>query len=367
MRVRDSFSASVKKKLAERVSWKCSFPGCGRITIGPGHKDLKDTINLGEAAHINAASRKGPRYSEEMTPDERKSIDNAIWMCAQHAKMIDKDYTIYSAATIKQWKLIAEKSTYQQLQELSKDTDIPLTFISIGSKLIFEGLWKSAKNNNWIFEVSDFVLGDINALRGFSINKAKQTLDDYVIVETQGDGRKLDKIFNWNYIEGRYEIEIEVLEKAPRENPDDVGGDIALDDDGDLKFENGGFIIIRGIECAKQIISLVLSTGFGELSDEPDLGCYFSDYYWKFKENLNLLNRLLKLEIARLVSIPAIKSLNLTSNAPLNFINRIIEVEILSIKLNNGRIPVKIVLEWGNGEVWTDTIQIYIHQFTMKN
>ncbi len=139
--MRDNFTSQVKRKLADRVAWKCSFPGCGIITVGPGHENSESTLNLGEAAHIHAASKNGPRYNPEMSVNERKSIDNGIWMCRAHAKIIDGDYTIYSASTIKQWKTLAEKRTYQQLKELTKEsTDIPLTLISIGSSIIFEGL-----------------------------------------------------------------------------------------------------------------------------------------------------------------------------------------------------------------------------------
>jgi len=360
--MRDDFPQSMKKKLAERVAWRCSFPGCDRITIGPSHKSAEDTINLGEAAHIHAASEKGPRYNPDMSHEQRKSINNAIWMCRPHARMIDSDYTIYSASTIKQWKIIAEKKTYQQLKELSKSPiDIPLTFVSLGSKIIFEGLWKSVKNNNWIFEIRNFFVGNIDDIKEFSTSIGRAAFNNYVIVESQGDGRLLDKEFSWNYIDDKYEIEVSVQEKQTREDPNNVGGDIAVGEYGDLKIEDGDLKIITGVECAKQLISNTLSIGFGELFNAPTFGSYFSDYYWKFKDNPQLVNRLLKLEITRLVSIPTYEPDNPTPKPPLNFINRIIEVEIIDIEVYRNRIPVRLKVEWGNGEIWEDQIKIYIH------
>ena len=53
---RDDFTPSTKKVMAERVAWRCSFPSCGVITIGPKMGDSSKSINLSEAAHIHAAS-----------------------------------------------------------------------------------------------------------------------------------------------------------------------------------------------------------------------------------------------------------------------------------------------------------------------
>ncbi len=182
------------------------------------------------------------------------------------------------------------------------------------------------------------------------------------MIETQGDGRILNQGFSWSYDKGKYQIEVSVKEKEQRKDPNKVGGDIALGDEGDLLFENGDFKIVTGIECAKQLISNTLSIGFGELSYNPTLGSHFSNYYWKFRTKPELLNRILKLEITRLVSIPTFQSDTPTPKPPLNFINRIINVEILNNKIQNNRILVKIKLEWGNREQWEDIIKVYIHE-----
>jgi len=139
--MRDEFTNKTKELLAKRVAWRCSFPGCGRITIGPGHKDSKDIINLGEAAHINAASSNGPRYDEAMTSQQRESIDNGIWLCRHHARMIDSDYFNYSAATLKQWKTLAEENTYQLLKVFEKEEiKIQTNLVAIGHKILFQGI-----------------------------------------------------------------------------------------------------------------------------------------------------------------------------------------------------------------------------------
>ena len=37
----------------------------------------------------------GPRYAASMTPEERKSFENGIWLCQSCSKLIDTDITRY--------------------------------------------------------------------------------------------------------------------------------------------------------------------------------------------------------------------------------------------------------------------------------
>lgn len=112
---RDDFSESTKKLLADRVGWICSFPGCGQSTLGPSNSEPLQRINNGVAAHICAASPKGPRYDPKMTKEERINFDNGIWMCRNHGGLIDADFKNYSVAQLKQWKITAEQNAYNQL------------------------------------------------------------------------------------------------------------------------------------------------------------------------------------------------------------------------------------------------------------
>lgn len=111
---RDNFSEKVKTILRTRVAGRCSNPDCRRVTIGPNNDKNKATI-LGDAAHICAASPGGPRYDPNMTAKERKSIDNAIWLCTSCARRIDKDHTLYSKELLHHWKESAEKKANNEV------------------------------------------------------------------------------------------------------------------------------------------------------------------------------------------------------------------------------------------------------------
>lgn len=82
---RDEFIPSTKRVMAERVAWRCCFPDCDKITIGPQKGDDNKSANLGEAAHITAASVEGPRYDASLDSSQRKAITNGIW-CVDHMR-----------------------------------------------------------------------------------------------------------------------------------------------------------------------------------------------------------------------------------------------------------------------------------------
>ena len=99
---RDNFTSTVKNKLAKRVLYVCSNPNCRKITIGPDSEN--GVNNIGVAAHICAAAPGGPRYDKNMSEEERKSINNGIWLCQSCAKLIDSDENKYTVKLIKSWK-----------------------------------------------------------------------------------------------------------------------------------------------------------------------------------------------------------------------------------------------------------------------
>ena len=108
---RDNFTIPTKTALAKRAGWRCSFPGCKAVTVGPSEEDSAAIANTGEAAHISAAAG-GPgarRYVATLMPEERSSIENGIWCCNTHAKLIDTDEVSYTIPMLTQWKLLAER------------------------------------------------------------------------------------------------------------------------------------------------------------------------------------------------------------------------------------------------------------------
>ena len=110
---RDDFLASVIKKLRERVANRCCKPDCRVLTIGPGD-DPDSSASIGKAAHIAAAAPGGPRYDASMTREQRRSFDNGIWLCSNHAAEVDADRAAHPPELLREWKVVAERRARQE-------------------------------------------------------------------------------------------------------------------------------------------------------------------------------------------------------------------------------------------------------------
>lgn len=358
--MRDDFSQKTKRALGDRVAWKCCFPGCDGITIGPGHTHNEHVLRLGIAAHITAASQAGPRYNPNLTSEERKSIKNGIWLCIKHGDLIDKDFTEYSTDTLRQWKAQAEEKAHKKLTSTNGLDNYLTTFISVGASIICEAEWNSIKANIWTFKVGRFIKGNEGALFDYSMNfNVISTLDKYLIFERQGDGRILENI-ELNKGSNNLEMTFSVRDKFQSQDPNLVGGDIALGEDGDIAFFGGDFKLVSGIDAAKQAIRLTLSSEFGEWKENPLTGSYFTNYYKEYKADQLTLNRLLKLEITRLLSIPVYGGYPPSIEPQLPFIKRILSVEVLESSPNESQVSVLLKGEWGNGNVFEEIFKIFV-------
>jgi hypothetical protein len=113
--MRDDFLAADKEVLAKRVGFRCSNLKCRKLTAGPQADTLK-AVNIGVAAHITAAAPGGPRFESALSAKERASIENGIWLCQSCAKLIDNDPIRFTAAELRQWKLVAEEKTLIEIE-----------------------------------------------------------------------------------------------------------------------------------------------------------------------------------------------------------------------------------------------------------
>ncbi len=111
-----------KEILAQRVGSRCSNPNCRKLTSGPQENSTK-AINIGVAAHITAASPNGPRYDPRLSPEERRSIDNGIWLCQNCAKLIDNDSARYTITLLCEWKVLSERASLLEIESTSSKPD----------------------------------------------------------------------------------------------------------------------------------------------------------------------------------------------------------------------------------------------------
>lgn len=106
---RMEFTTKVKEVIAQRAGYRCCFPGCGRLLVGPD-SDPHKSVNIGECAHIYAAAEDGPRGRGSLTDAELTSSENGLFLCHAHHKMIDRpgSHTKYPSSLLLYYKVMHE-------------------------------------------------------------------------------------------------------------------------------------------------------------------------------------------------------------------------------------------------------------------
>ena len=136
MSSRDNFSTSTKERLAHSAGYRCSKPDCGITTRGAA-SDGKGTINIGVAAHITAASPRGPRFDPKLTIEQRKAFSNGLWLCENHGKLVDSDESQFTVEELHTWKRLAQRRSFLEVvaskpnplgARLADDDDVQTSF-----------------------------------------------------------------------------------------------------------------------------------------------------------------------------------------------------------------------------------------------
>lgn len=113
---RDDFSPNTKELLAKKSGYICAYPNCRRMTVAGSDDRASGLTMTGIAAHITAASEKGPRYQKSMSPKERAGESNGIWTCQIHGKFIDDNPSECSVEELRRWKLQHEKWVFDRVE-----------------------------------------------------------------------------------------------------------------------------------------------------------------------------------------------------------------------------------------------------------
>jgi hypothetical protein len=100
---RSEFPAKVVDRIAKKAMHVCSNPHCLRLT-GYGTTEGKARA-IAEAAHINAASKNGPRPLPSGEDKDLRSEKNGIWLCLICHGKVDDDPSCYTEVVLKRWKL----------------------------------------------------------------------------------------------------------------------------------------------------------------------------------------------------------------------------------------------------------------------
>lgn len=111
---RDDFTPATKRAIERQARGHCSNPACRRLTHA-ATSDGAGEINIGQASHICAAAPGGPRYDSNMTPEERRSAENGIWLCDVHGRAVDAPDSKFTVAELRDWKRQTNEDSWRSV------------------------------------------------------------------------------------------------------------------------------------------------------------------------------------------------------------------------------------------------------------
>jgi hypothetical protein len=359
-RNRSEFSPSTKRALENRANQRCSLKDCRQPTSGPSDEAPDKRVQVGDASHIHAASSNGPRYLASMTDEERAHIDNGIWLCATHNRLVDGDTCYYTADELRAMKAEHEASVRAEIEgRFASNNGHKRDLIALGPNIVWIGEVVGSDQNAWELKVDEFLEGDLHALMQYIETFSAQDLyHQYVLVNELGDGRQLDRSPSWRKEKGDYFVKAHVKPSAERTNVHKMPSDLRLGPTHDLETSGGDWALVSGFDAFKQKMSVCLSTQKGEMWFHPTFGVRFIEYAQLY-EGSPWLPHFIKMEVIRMASLPFSEAGNLTKVTPLHCIRRVHNVEIAQEPAHNLWQPFHFDIELEGFGVWKGNIPIY--------
>lgn len=136
---RIEFTKKTKQLLCDSVSGHCSI--CGKCTTWVDESPLKKE-NIGEAAHIEAASEGGPRYNPAQSDEQRASFYNGIWVCSNCHAEIDSNVVKFDVAYLQYLKHRAMQLAKRNIDlSLKGDNQVELPHFKYAMISFFSNLY----------------------------------------------------------------------------------------------------------------------------------------------------------------------------------------------------------------------------------
>ena len=361
---RDNFNRETREIVAARACWRCSFPDCttGSL-IGPSDESSEGVSRIGIVAHI-AGAAPGPgsrRYDPSMSDETRRSASNAIFLCATHATMIDRDEVSFPVERLHAMKRVHEAKCLREFQAGSHQ-DVGAGLLAIGPDVICTGDLAEVDATRWTLRLRHFISGDLHKLvlyiDGFASAKPG---DRYVLSNELGDGRSLNGAPSLAREASGLKLVCPVAAGAARCDAQRLGGDYALHPEtGDLYLnENGGIARVSGVAYLPQKVSSLLSMQRNESPFHPDAGMRFFEFFEAYKGS-PWLPQLMQLDVIRQASIQYVDAVLGRSYTPLQCVTRVRGVELLSDTPEDNRLPVRLDFDVQGVGRWQHETRVYI-------
>ena len=111
------YKPSTIRRLDTLSGNECAEPNCSKKLIAEDGQSI-----ISKICHIEAASKDGPRWNENMTDDERRDFSNLLLLCDEHHTIIDNkdNEDKYPVLLLKKWKIDHEA----KIRQLFSDKNI---------------------------------------------------------------------------------------------------------------------------------------------------------------------------------------------------------------------------------------------------
>ncbi|WP_406226969.1 hypothetical protein ACI7YU_18310 [Pseudomonas siliginis] len=295
-----------------------------------------------------------------MTNDQRASIENGIWLCQTHSRLIDVNPAAYPTALLHQMKAEHEDAIKLEMEKM-KSAPQCTDFIAVGPNIVFVGELVAVEENVWTFVLDNFVIGELGQLTRYIDQFGDlDSYDKFVLVNDLGDGRELSSPPAWSKSDRGILIKVGVMRSTPRIDAHRLPMDLALNDEHDLFILNGQLARVRGLDALPQKIKTCLSTIRGEVFYAPTYGTRIREYSTDFLGS-PWLPKLIKLETIRMASIPYSDRMSLNpSSTPLKAVRKVISVDQISAEGDDGWFAFRFHLDVEGIGAWVREIKLYI-------
>jgi len=296
-----------------------------------------------------------------MTPAERSHINNAIWLCANHARLIDRDSVTFTIEYLHEIKRDHESSC----KIGSGSTQIGSTaihdLIAIGPNVVCTGEVFEVSGTEWSVSLENFVDGDFDTLIAY-LGKFGDLPhgDRYVLLNELGDGRSLTGAPVATKNGSGYVVRCPIAQSAPRIAAQELGSQCAMHPEtNDMYVENGQIARVAGVASLPQNVQSLLSLQRGESVFARDYGVRFAEYLETYSDS-PWLGHLLKLDVIRQASIPYHNKDLKTTRTPLQCVDRVVSVTVLAEQPVNERLPVRCVFEVHGIGLWQSDVSVFV-------
>jgi hypothetical protein len=330
------------------------------VAVGPSEEAPDAVARIGEAAHICAASKGGRRYDASMTPGERAGFDNAIWLCSDHAKLIDRDEVTYTADVLRAMKHDHEAACARAVRTGS--STLAAGLFAVGPDVVCTGDLTHLDAGSWTVRLRHFLIGDMHRIISFIDGFSREASENrYILSNELGDGRVLIAAPSLAKQADGYSLLCPVATGAPRVDAQKLGSSLASHPEtNDLYVDERGDIArVSGVDYLPQRVREVFSMQRRESPFSPTYGMRFFEYFEAYR-GTRWLDLLFKLDVIRQASIPFKDGIAGQMHTPLQCVTRVRNVDLLADMPTKNWLPVRVDFDVQGIGPWTRELSVYV-------